>query len=460
VQLTFCGAARQVTGSCFLFEAGAGRFLVDCGMFQGGRTTRALNLEAFRFDARAIDFVILTHAHIDHSGLLPRLCAAGFSGPIYTTAATRDLIEVLLPDSAHLQRMEAERAVRLGREYRAAYSVAEAEAVPAQVRTVAYGESFEPGRGVRARLVDAGHILGSAIVELWLGAGGGQRKIVVTGDLGQPGRPIVRDPAVVAEADVLLLESTYGNRDHRPLGETLDELVTILDHALNERRGMVIVPAFALGRTQEFLYYLNQLSRAGRVRDLNVFVDSPMATAVTRITARHLELFDEEATRLAQETRPAPHLPRLRFTADVADSMALNRLEGGAIIVAASGMCDGGRIRHHLKHHLPNPRTTVIMIGFQAAGTLGRRLVDGAETVRIFGEDIPVRARVATLGGFSAHADQSALLAWAGQLHKAPQQLFLVHGEEDVAAALAARIKERLGWRARIPLHGETVRLT
>jgi metallo-beta-lactamase family protein len=459
VQLTFCGAARQVTGSCFLFEDGASRFLVDCGMFQGGRTTRTLNLEAFRFDPHAIDFVILTHAHIDHSGLLPRLCAAGFSGPIYTTAATRDLIAVLLPDSAHLQRMEAERAVRLGREYRAAYSVADAEAVPAQVRTVAYGESFDPARGVRARLVDAGHILGSAIVELWIGTGGRARKIVVSGDLGQPGRPIVRDPAAVAEADVLLLESTYGNRDHRPLEETLDELVNILNHALNERRGMVIVPAFALGRTQEFLYYLNQLSRAGRVRDLNVFVDSPMATEVTRITARHLELFDEEASRLAREARPAPHLPRLRFTADVADSMALNRLEGGAIIVAASGMCDGGRIRHHLKHHLPNPRTTVIMIGFQAAGTLGRRLVDGAESVRIFGEDIPVRARVATLGGFSAHADQSALLAWLRQIRKAPQQLFLVHGEEDVAAALAARIKERLGWHARIPQHGETVPL-
>ena len=440
-------------------EAGTSRFLVDCGMFQGGRATRALNLDPFRFHPRSIDFVLLTHAHIDHSGLLPRLCAAGFAGPIFATAATRDLIAVLLPDSAHLQQMEAERTLRHGREFTAAYSIEEAQAVLGQVRPVVYDETFEPAPGVRARLADAGHILGSAIVELWLSEGGRTRKVVVSGDLGQPGRPIVRDPATVTEADVLLLESTYGNRDHRPLQSTLDELVTVLNEALIERRGMVLVPSFALGRTQEFLYYLNQLSRAGLVRDLEVFVDSPMATAVTRITARHLELFDEEASRLARETRPAPNLPRVHFTASVQESMALNRLAGGAIIVAASGMCDGGRIRHHLRHHLPNPRTTVIMIGFQAAGTLGRKLVDGATSVRIFGEDVSVRARVATLGGFSAHADQSALMAWLARFREAPQRLFLVHGEEDVAVVLAARIAQRPGWRADIPRHGETVTL-
>ena len=425
-------------------------------MFQGGRTTRALNLEPFRFDARHIDFVILTHAHIDHSGLLPRLSAQGFKGPVYTTAATGDLLAVLLPDSAHIQQMEQERARRVGRDYTVAYSIEEAEAVLGLVRPVAYGDTFAPAPEVRARLQDAGHILGSAFIELWITESGRTVKIVVSGDLGSPGRPIVRDPASVDEADVLLLESTYGNRDHRPIGATLDELVDILNHALLERRGMVIVPAFALGRTQEFLYYLNQLSRAGRVRDLNVFVDSPMAAEVTRITARHPELFDDEASRLAHEIVPPAHLPKLRYTASVEDSMALNRLAGGAIILAASGMCDGGRIRHHLRHHLPNPHTTVIMIGFQGAGTLGRRLVDGARSVRIFGEEIPVRARVATLGGFSAHADQTALLAWLANLRKAPRQLYLVHGEADVAEAFAARIEERLGWRARIPFHGET----
>lgn len=457
MRITFCGAARQVTGLCFLFETGSHRFLVDCGMFQGGRTTRALNLEPFRFAPRNIEFVILTHAHIDHSGLLPRLAAEGFAGPVYMTAATRDLLAVLLPDSAHIQRMEEERARRVGRDYRAVYSSDQAEALLRLVRPIDYGEVFTPANQVQARLNDAGHILGSAFVELWLGERNEQRKVIVSGDLGQPGRPIVRDPTPISEADVLLLESTYGNRDHRPLNETLDELVEILDHALLERRGMVIVPAFALGRTQEFLYYLNQLSRAGRVRDLNVFVDSPLAVEISRITARHLELFDAEAAQLGRESKPGAHLPTLRYTESVADSMSLNRLAGGAIIMAASGMCDGGRIRHHLRHHLPDPHATVIMIGFQAAGTLGRRLVDGARSVKIFGEEIAVHARIATLGGFSAHADRATLLSWLGGLAKAPRNLYLVHGEADVAGAFAAQIQARFGWSASIPAHGETV---
>ena len=459
MQLRFCGAARRVTGSCFLFELAARRFLVDCGMFQGGRTTFELNYAPFAFDPRRLDFVLLTHAHIDHSGLLPRLCAEGFTGPIYTTAATRDLAEVLLPDSAHLQRLAAERAERHGREFRAVYTMEDARAALGQLRPVGYDQIFEPGSGVRARLVDAGHILGSAIVELWLSGGGQERKVVVSGDLGQPGRPIVRDPTPVAEADVLLIESTYGNRDHKPLAATLDELVEALDHALNERRGMVLVPAFALGRTQEFLYYLNELSRAGRLRDLNVFVDSPMAAEITAITARHLELFDAEARRMARTPPPAGKTPRLTFTSSTQESMALNRLAGGAVIVAASGMCDGGRIRHHLKHHLPNPRTSVIIIGFQAQGTLGRRLVEGAETVRIFGDEVPVRAQIVTLGGFSAHADQSALLGWLGSFRRPPAKLYLVHGEEDVATAFAASIAQRLGWRAHVPAQGESVAL-
>lgn len=459
MQLTFCGAAGQVTGSCFLFETEACRFLVDCGMFQGNRETRAYNLAPFAFDPRALDFIVLTHAHIDHSGLLPRLHACGFRGPVYTTAATRDLLEVMLPDSAYLQQMEAERAVRHGRDFVAAYSVEDARAVLSLVKPVEYQRRFAPRPGVSVQLHDAGHIIGSAIVELDLSEPGRTRKVVVSGDLGQPGRPIVRDPALIAQADVLLLESTYGNRDHRPLSQTLDELVAALERALGQRQGVVLVPAFAVGRTQEFLYYLNRLNREGRVPATHVFVDSPMATEVTAITARHFELFDEEARRLAQEPADRGSTLRIRYTGDVRESMALNRIAGGAIIVAASGMCDGGRIRHHLKHHLPNPRTTVLIIGFQAAGTLGRRLVDRAPTVRIFGEDVPVRAEIATLGGFSAHADQSALLAWLGHFRAPPAQLFLVHGESDVADAFARRIEERLHWHARIPAHGETVTL-
>jgi metallo-beta-lactamase family protein len=319
---------------------------------------------------------------------------------------------------------------------------------------------FEPAKRVRAQLRDAGHILGSASIELWLTERGRTRKIVISGDVGQPGRPIVRDPTPIREADVVLLDSTYGNRDHRSLGQTLDELVEILNDALADGQGVVLVPAFAVGRTQEFLYYLNQLSRAGRIRGHYVFVDSPLATAVSHITARHLELFDEEARRLARDGAQSGSDPmRVRYVESVRDSMALNRVTGGAIIVAASGMCDGGRIRHHLRHRLPNPATTVLFIGYQAGGTLGRRLVDRAPLVRIFGEDIPVRARIATLGGFSAHAGQSALLNWLAHLRKTPEQLFLVHGETDVATVLATRIQERFHWQARLPAHGETVQL-
>jgi metallo-beta-lactamase family protein len=440
-------------------ETDACRFLVDCGLFQGGRMTRAQNYESFAFDPHRLDFVILTHAHLDHSGLLPRLSAAGFTGPVYTTPATRDLLQVLLPDSAHLQKVEAERAARTGRDFIAMYGIEEVNALLKQVHPVPYDQLFEPAAGVQVRLRDAGHILGSAIAELWIKERGRTRKVVVSGDLGQPGRPIVRDPAIVTEADVLLLESTYGDRDHKPLPQTLDELVATLKRGLTERRGVVLVPSFAVGRTQEFLYYLNQLVREGRLSALTVFVDSPMATAVTAITARHFELFDEEARRLVKEGKTASSSLHLRFTASVQESMALNRIEGGAVIVAASGMCDGGRIRHHLKHHLPNAHTTVLIIGFQAAGTLGRRLVDGASSVRIMGEDVPVRAEIVTLGGFSAHADQSALLNWLRQLAPPPSELFLVHGEEKCAIALGSRIETELGWHARIPAHRDSVQL-
>jgi metallo-beta-lactamase family protein len=457
MQLKFCGAARQVTGSCFVLENDACTFAVDCGLFQGGRAEREQNLQAFAFDPRRLKFVVLTHAHLDHGGLLPRLAAQGFSGPIYTTAATRDLLSVLLLDSAYLQEAEAERAARHGRDFVALYDMEQARAVLKQVRTVRYEEVFAPGPGVRVRLRDAGHILGSAIVEIWLTEGERTCKVVVSGDLGEPGRPILRDPAIIQEADVLLLESTYGNRDHRPLPATLDELVTSLERGLRERNGVVLVPAFAVGRTQELLYFLGQLVREGRLGPLDVFLDSPMAQEVTAITARHFELFDAEARRIAADPRPPEGLA-LHYTQTPRDSMALNRLEGGAVIISASGMCDGGRIRHHLKHRLSNPHTTVLFVGYQASGTLGRRLVDGASSVRIMGNEIPVRAQIITLGGFSAHAGQTALVKWLAHFQLTPR-VYLVHGEEATSAALAARVEREIGCTARIPHHGETVAL-
>jgi metallo-beta-lactamase family protein len=458
VKITFCGAAREVTGSCFLFETEQTRFLVDCGLFQGNRVTRSKNDAPFPFDAQRLDFVLLTHAHLDHSGLLPRLSAAGFAGPIYMTPATKELIGVLLPDSAHLQQVEAERAARHGRDFTAVYGMAEVTQSLAQVKPVPYDVPFEPAPQIRVRLRDAGHILGSAVIEISVTEAARVQNIVVSGDLGQPGRPILRDPTPIAAADILLLESTYGDRNHKPLAQTLDELVATLERGLAANRGVVLVPAFAVGRTQEFLYYLNQLTRTGRLPDLTVFVDSPMATEVTQITARHFELFDEEARRLARGGGPrAKATVQLNFTASVQESMALNRLQSGAIIVAASGMCDGGRIRHHLRHHLPNPHATVAIIGYQAIGTLGRRLVDGAETVRIMGEEVPVRAEIVTLGGFSAHADQSALMEWSRHFGKAPSMTFLVHGEEKSSVALGQRLEKELGWHTRMPGHGETV---
>lgn len=459
MRLTFCGAAGEVTGSCFLFETGATRFLVDCGLFQGSRDAWARNVAPLPFDPQAVDFVILTHAHIDHSGLLPRLHAEGFRGPIYATAATCDLAAVMLPDSAWIMQGEAEHAARHGKPYELPYGIEDARAVLARMRAVEYAQQLEPARGVRLRLQEAGHILGSAFVELWLAGGGRTVKVAVSGDLGHPGRPIVRDPAPLAEADVLLLESTYGDRDHPPLEETLERLAAVLRRALQERGGIVLVPAFAVGRTQELLYELNRLTRAGRIDGPRVYVDSPMATEVTGITARHFELFDDEARRMAREPAGGDGRMRVTYTAAVEESKALNRITGGAVIVAASGMCDGGRIRHHLRHRLPDPRTTLLFVGYQAAGTLGRRLADGAQAVRLFGEDVPVRAEIVALQGFSAHADQTALIGWLNRMRRPPGGLFLVHGEPAASAALGARISRELGWRSRVPAHRETVEL-
>ncbi len=457
MHLTFHGAARQVTGSCFLLEHGSVRFLVDCGLFQGQLSSLTRNTGEFPFQPGDIDFVILTHAHLDHSGLLPRLMAKGFGGPIYATPATRDLIAVLLPDSAHLQQVDAERAARTGRSHPAAYSIEDAQAVIRQVQTVPYDFPFDPAPGLNVCLRDAGHILGSSIVEISVTESGRTLKIVLSGDLGQPGRPIVRDPTFIQDADVVLLESTYGDRNHKPLAATLDELVACLSSGLES--GVVLVPAFAVGRTQEFLYYLNSLAHDGRLREFAVFVDSPMATEVTAITARHFELFNEAARHFASEAAHHPAPMKVRYTQSVQDSIALNRLESGAVILAASGMCDGGRIRHHLKHRLSNPHTTVIIIGYQATGTLGRLLVDGAKSVRLLGEDVAVRARIATLGGFSAHADQATLMDWLSHFRTRPTRLFLVHGEMRASAAFAAKIQSDLGWNAVIPEDGQRVEL-
>ena len=461
MNITFLGAAREVTGSCYLVETEGARFLVDCCMVQGGREASERNHKPFAFDPKTIDFVLLTHAHIDHSGLLPKLTRSGFPGPIYTTAATADLLEVMLPDSAHIQESDAERAKRHARsssgrsgELTPLYTLEDARDCLRQVRSIAYDETLEPHATVRCRFRDAGHILGSAIIEIWVTEHDKTTKIVFSGDLGQPGRPILRDPTPIEEADILVIESTYGNRVHKDLTATEEELIGVVERTLHKQGGNVIVPAFAVGRTQEILYHLHRLTREGRLQNLNIFVDSPMATEATHITRRHLEQFDAAAKDLAGWHDLGKDLPYLHFTKSAEESKALNQIRSGAIIISASGMCDAGRIKHHLRHNLPRRECGVLITGFQAQGTLGRRLVDGEKRVRIFGDDVPVRAAIHTVGGLSAHADQPALLEWAGHFRKPPERTFVVHGEASAALEFAERLRAERGWNVAVPEPG------
>lgn len=468
MKLTFHGASREVTGSCYLVETESLRFIVDCGMFQGGKTADAANRAFPTFDPESLDFVLLSHAHIDHSGLLPRLVALGFRGPIHCTSATRDLLEVMLPDSAYIQEKEAEWANYAKRKTRRAhkselaplYTVTQARETLKRLKGVGYDHEIKPHSRVRVRFQDAGHILGSAIVEVWVKEGGVERKLVFSGDLGMPARPIVNDPTPIASADVLLVESTYGNRLHKGMSETEDELAHAVTDTLERKKGNVIIPAFAVGRTQELLFLLMDLVREKRLpRNLSIFVDSPMARAATEITLKNRAVLDEESIELMEWFRTSPDAPYLRLTEDVEESMTLNKVRQGAIIISASGMCDAGRIKHHLKFNLPRSQCTVIIAGFQAQGTLGRRLVDGAKSVRLFRETIPVRADLYTLGGLSAHADRDALVKWLSHFKQAPGRVFVVHGEEETAQGFGQLLREGMGWNVEVPERGASYEL-
>lgn len=455
MQLRFFGAAGEVTGSCLRVDHEGGAFLVDCGLFQGGREADRKNREALDFDLRAIDFVLLTHAHLDHSGLVPRLVALGYRGPIFATQATVDLLGVMLMDSAFIQEKEAEWALRSARSRKARrraepsplYTVEQARSSLARLRPVSYEQSLRPGPGVRCRFRNAGHILGSAIIEIDIDRGGAACRLVVSGDLGQPLRPVLQDPVQVSRADVLCIESTYGNRAHRSFAATYDELAGVLQSTLREGAGNVIIPAFAVGRTQEMLFVLADLVRVGRIAQLDVVVDSPMASAVTELTVRHEELWDDETRELYAWTQNNADRFRLRLVQDVEESMALNAVRGGLVIISASGMCDAGRIKHHLRYNLGRRECAIVIVGFQAAGTLGRRLVDGARQVTLFGERIAVQAKVHTIGGLSAHADQPALLAWLRGFSHPPRQTFIVHGEPEAAVEFAAAVERELRWK-------------
>lgn len=452
MKLEFLGAAGEVTGSCLLVQTEGLRFLVDCGMFQGGGRGRESadekNHRQLARDLGHLDFVLLTHAHLDHSGLLPRFARRG--PPIWCTKPTADLLGPMLRDSAHIQSRGSNRPHHGRRRseppHEPLYAVEDVEQMLTRVSGVPYDAEFQPHPAVSVRFRNAGHIVGAAIAEITLDDAGVRRRLVVSGDLGEASPLVVKDRADIAAADVLVVESTYGDRNHRGLAETEDELVEVLRDVFGRRHGNLIVPAFALGRTQEFLVLLYRLARQGRIEAPLVFVDSPLARAASEITFRHLEALDELAHEFcaAQRARKLPFT--LRYTESVDDSIFLNSLRGGAVIIAASGMCDAGRIRHHLLHNLGRHECAVLFTGFQAAGTLGRRIVDGASEVALMGEHVPVRASIHTLGGLSAHAGQDSLMQWLGAFRDPPAQVFVVHGEPAASAAFAARMRDELRW--------------
>lgn len=462
-KLTFYGAVQGVTGSTYLLETKTARVLLDCGLFQGRREEEKANEEEFPFDVSKIDAVVLSHAHLDHSGRLPKLAVDGYTGFVYMTNPTAELLEVLLKDAASLQRRDVEwenkRLRRSGKaEIEPMYTLEDVEVTLDSFIGRAYGECCEVADGVKVCFRDAGHILGSSIVEIFVTEDGKEKKLVFSGDLGNSYAALLCDPDVVKEADVLLLESTYGDREHRSMDETLDEFEEIIEEA-SKNGGNILIPAFAVGRTQEIIFRLGELYQKGKLRHQAVYLDSPMAIAVTEIYHRYQNVYNsEDSLALKQGKKGSLHtfLPALRYSTSTAESMALNKIEAGAIIIAGSGMCNGGRIRHHLKHNLWRHNSHVVIVGFQAMGTPGRALVDGAEVYRIGGDEIAVKARIHTLGGFSAHASRTQLLDWINNFNKPHPKLYLVHGEKETKLAFQEFLSNE-GWSAEIPGKNESI---
>ncbi|HEX3232650.1 MAG TPA: MBL fold metallo-hydrolase [Gemmatimonadales bacterium] len=456
IRLTFWGAAGQVTGSMHLLEAAGGRFVLDAGLFQGRRAqSHALNA-TLPFDPRRLDGVVLSHAHIDHSGRLPLLVRHGFHGPIYATPATRDLSAVMLPDAAHIQEKDHEflqRRGQAGPESEPLYSTADAIAVQDLMVGVPYRRITHLRKHLALEFVEAGHILGSASLDLRITEGGNHR-LVFSGDIGRTGLPIIRDPeAPSGPIDTLIIESTYADRDHgtvRGAEERLGEAI----RRTAARGGKVLIPAFALGRTQEIVYSLHQLHRAGRIPDLPIYIDSPLAVDTTTVFRMHPEIFDQRE-RLVTEAVHLFDFPMVRYVRDVKESMALNTLQGPAVIIAASGMAESGRILHHLANHIGDHRNLILLVGFQAEHTLGRRLQNGEETVRILGQQHERRAEIETIAGYSAHADRNELRAWIRRLGGPIRRAFAVHGEPQALGAMATILREEGVREVHLPKHGE-----
>jgi len=442
MKISFHGAAQGVTGSCFLVQCAGQQILVDCGLYQGSRALVEENANDFGFDPAAIDFVLLTHAHLDHCGRIPLLARRGFRGEIITTNASRELARLVMMDSAGLQEEEARyhnrrnrRRGRSGAEYVPLYTTLDAlNAMDSFGRVAHFNEVQEPAPGIRVTFIGAGHILGSASILLELTERGRQRRLLFSGDLGQGGRVILPDPATPPQVDVVVMETTYGDREHKSLEPSIQELYEVIRDT-TQRGGNVVIPTFALERAQELLYYLREGKVQGVLPEfMQVFLDSPMAISATEIFRRHPECYDTQTAGLFRSGNDPFDFPGLHFTRDTADSMAINQIAGGAVIMAGSGMCTGGRVVHHLKHNLGRSRNSVVFVGYAAHGTLARRIVDGATTVNIFGEEYAVHAGIHTIGGFSAHAGRHELLEWQRRTGS-PERTFLVHGEKDSMTA-------------------------
>lgn len=458
-KLTFIGGVGTVTGSCFLLETEDLKILVDCGMFQGRRELRMRNYRNPLVAPQSIDYIILTHAHIDHSGLIPRFYKQGFRGKVLATRATHDLCKVMLPDSGHIQEMEAEwesrKAKRRGEKAQLPlYTAADAVECLQLFEGVPYEQEVSLNNAVRFRFLDAGHILGSAIIEVWVREGGKKMKLVFSGDLGKTGTAILRDPAYVAEADYALIESTYGDRFHQPIADEAARLKEIILETV-KKKGNVVIPAFAVERTQEILYELNNMIGTKQVPPIPVYIDSPLAVSATEIFRNCKDCYDEAARKLLQSGDDPFNFPGLTFVRTAEESKTLNNLPGSKIIISASGMCDAGRIKHHLKHNLWRPECAVVFVGFQGEGTLGRRILDGEKKVKILGEIIQVAAKIYSLQGFSAHADQAGLLDWVSHFTQKPQRLFVVHGEAQASRTLAELIEQKFAIPTVIPNMGE-----
>ncbi len=466
MRITFYGAAGEVTGSCYLVETDRARLLVDFGMHQGGGSAEKMNRRFPPIDAANLDAVVLTHAHLDHCGRLPLLPKHGFNGPIYATDATIDLTGLILRDAASIQESDAERETRRrSRQGRPAakplYTTGDAEAVLKHLSPVVYNTPKQIAPGITARFVDAGHILGSASIEMTVtegGDAGASRTIVFSGDIGVKDAPLLHDPTTFTHADLAVMESTYGDRDHKTTGATIDELAEVLGRARMEG-GSVLIPAFAVGRTQQLIYYMGILEREDRLRSTDVFIDSPMAITATELYRRHRACFDDETWAIINNGDTPLNFQSLHLARTADESRELNGRFDGLTIIAASGMCTGGRIMHHLRHRLDRPDTHIVFVGYQADGTTGRRIVEGARSVKVMGEPIPVRAKVHTLGGFSAHAGRTELIEWAGAMAASNPRIVLTHGEDKARRSLAQALQERFKYQVDQPGWGSQIEI-